>query len=126
MHTEVLLALVVVDQPDRRVAELAVALQLADHELARVARADDQHFLPARDEARAWALDHRARDQPRVRDELPDPVPVDPQARTAAASRITDTTRSCASAGSPAHIGSARFSRAARSVSGSEPSFQPR
>jgi len=235
VDTEVLLAVVIVDQADRRVAELSVALQLADHELAGVAGADDQYLLAPRDEAGPWPLDHRPRekarsrdqaeqqqpvhdrdragqphladrreevdrqpgdqrgdghaaeraphvahrdvappavveaaqheddeldrdddqdrapeervvvrrhaaveaelegevprerDQARVGDQLPDPVAVDADhARTAAASRIVATTRSCVSAGMPAHIGRARFSRAARSVSGSEPSFQPR
>ena len=36
------------------------------------------------------------------------------------------TTRSCVASSIPAHIGSARFSRAARSVSGSDPGSQPR
>ena len=66
-------------------------------------------------------------DQAPVGDELPDPVSIYwDQARTAAASRMTATTRSCVSAGMPAHIGRARFSAAAFSVSGSEPSFWPR
>src|SRR5918997_1586510 len=49
---EVLLARVVVDDPDRRVAELARPLHLPDHELARVPRADHDHLLAARNEAR--------------------------------------------------------------------------
>jgi len=236
VDAQVLLARVVVDQPDRRVAELAVALHLADRELARVAGADHQHLLAAGDEtAGTGARDHaageqaragdqpeeeqpvhhrhRARqphlshgrnevdgqagdergsgyaahgrphvadghvappavveteededdeldrnhdqdrpaeqrvvvarhalveaqregqvpregNQPRIGDELPNPVSIHRyHARTAAASRITATTFSCTSAGIPAHIGSARFSAAAFSVSGNEPSFWPR
>src|SRR5262249_22880559 len=69
----------------------------------------------------------RERDENAVGGELPDAMSRDQvQARTAAASRMTLTTRSCVSAGIPAHIGSARFSAAAFSVSGSEPSVQPR
>ena len=69
VDAQVLLARVVVDQADRRVAELAVALHLPDHELARVAGADDQHLLAARDEPTgARALDHAAREQPRAGD----------------------------------------------------------
>ena len=69
----------------------------------------------------------RERDQAGVGDELPDAMAIDrDHARTAAASRITLTTRSCVSAGMPAHIGRARFSADAFSVSGSEPACQPR
>ena len=63
------LARVVVDEPDRRVRELPVALHLAHHQLARVAGADDQHLLAARDDPRARPLDQRAREEPRARDE---------------------------------------------------------
>ncbi len=52
VDAEVLLARVVVDDPDRRVAELARALHLLDHELTRVAGADDDHFLAAGDQSR--------------------------------------------------------------------------
>ena len=52
VDAEVLLARVVVDDPDRRVAELARALHLLDHELARVAGADDDHFLASGDQPR--------------------------------------------------------------------------
>ena len=63
------LAGVVVDEPDRCVRELPVALHLAHHQLARVAGADDQHFLAARDDPRPRPLDQRAREEPRARDE---------------------------------------------------------
>ena len=46
--------------------------------------------------------------------------------RTATLSRTTLTTRSWVVSSMPAHIGSARFSLAARSVSGSDPGSQPR
>ena len=51
VEPHVLLAGVVVDEPDRRVAELPALEHLADDELARVAGADDQRLLAARDEA---------------------------------------------------------------------------
>ena len=44
------LARVVVDEADRRVVQLPVALHLAHHQLPRVAGADDQHLLAVRDE----------------------------------------------------------------------------
>ena len=241
MQPKVLLARVVVDDADRRVPERPRLLHLADHELARVARADDDHFLAAGDEARRTGpLEDRARQKARARDEteqeqpvedrdparqpsgvrrreevddeargeagdgdaprgaphvprrdvappavveaerredheldrdheqhrppvdellvegrdplerveaqlegeqprdgdqdavggdLPDPVPVHRRShRTASrdtASLTAETTRSCTSAPIPAHIGSARFSRAARSVSGKSPSAWP-
>src|SRR2546428_7074542 len=40
--------------------------------------------------------------------------------------RTTSTTRSCCSRAMPAHSGTEKFSRASFSVSGSEPSVQPR
>ena len=58
------LARIVVDEADRRVVQLPVALHLAHHQLARVAGADDQHLLAARDEAGLRPLDQRAREQP--------------------------------------------------------------
>ena len=63
------LARVVVDEADRRVVELPVALHLAHHQLAGVAGADDQHLLAARDKAALRPLDQRAREQSRARDE---------------------------------------------------------
>ena len=50
VQAQVLLARVVVDEADRRVAEARVAQHLADHELRRVAGADDEHLLAARDD----------------------------------------------------------------------------
>jgi hypothetical protein len=70
VHAQVLLAWVVVDEPDRRIAQLAVALHLADQQLPRVTCAHDQHLLAARDQRAALrALDQRAREQSRARDE---------------------------------------------------------
>jgi len=78
-------------------------------------------------EAEAPGEPPRARDDRRVDGDLPDRVPVDRaadhQARTAtpAAARTVETTRAWRSTSIPPHIGSARFSAAARSVSGNEP-----
>ena len=63
------LARIVVDEADRRVVQLPVALHLADHQLAGVARADDQHLLAVRDETRLRPLDQRPCEQPRAGDE---------------------------------------------------------
>ncbi len=63
------LARVVVDEADRRVVQLPVALHLAHHQLAGVARADDQHLLAVGDEPGGRPLDQRAREQPRAGDE---------------------------------------------------------
>ena len=64
------LARVVVDEADRRVVQLPVALHLAHHQLSRVPRADDQNLLAVRDErAGLRPLDQRAREQARARDE---------------------------------------------------------
>ena len=67
----------------------------------------------------------RGGDQRGVDGDLPETVPVDRRAHdyagTPATERTASTTRSCCSRSMPPHIGSARFSAAARSVSGSEP-----
>ena len=63
------LARIVVDEADRRVMQLPVALHLPHHQLAGVAGADDQHLLAVRDEAAGRPLDQRAREQARARDE---------------------------------------------------------
>ncbi len=63
------LARVVVDEADRRVVQLAVALQLADHQLPGISGADDQHLLAVGDEAGRRALDQRAGQQARSGDE---------------------------------------------------------
>ncbi len=57
------LARIVVDEPDRCVVQLAVALHLAHHQLSCVAGADDQHLLAVRDETGRRPLDQRAREQ---------------------------------------------------------------
>src|SRR5262249_7936215 len=62
--------------------------------------------------------------------DLPEAVPVHRGAHvyagTPATERTASTTRSCCSRSMPPHIGRARFSAAARSVSGSDPSATPR
>ena len=238
VEAQVLLARVVVDEPDRGVADRRVAVHLAQDQLRRVAGADDDDLLAARDDrARARSLDQRAGQEPCSHDEReeeeqvddPDParhrglveveqredekrrddrcrhaaqhaphvlrrdvappavveaerdedrehdpddedddVPLEvavvvarsrveadvpgedpgrgdergvdrdlPQAMAAhgeahgyagtpTAERTASTTRSCCSGAIPPHIGSARFSAAARSVSGSEPASTPR
>ncbi len=240
VQAQVLLARVVVDQADRRVAEVGRAQDLLQHQLGGVARTDDDHLLAARhDRAALRALDDRPRQHPRsrherqrqqpvdhpdgawhlggvdveeaeheeqdearcddsargaphvprrdvappavveageredaeldhrderedrpgdvvlvvdgqvgveaepegeepgddddreVRRQLRQPVPVDRRSHaradaTPTASRTVETTRSCTSASIPPHSGSARFSAAALSVSGSEPGSQPR
>ena len=63
------LAGIVVDEADRRVVQLPVALHLAHHQLSGVTRADDQHLLAVGDETRLRTLDQRAREQPRAGDE---------------------------------------------------------
>ena len=81
-------------------------------------------------EAEAEGQVPRRGDEKAVDDELPEAVPRDRQrdhaALLASARRMTDAIRSCVLSSSPAHIGIARFSLAARSVSGSEPGSQPR
>ena len=78
VQADVLLARVVVDQPDRRVAEPRRLQHLANHELGRVARADDDHFLAARDQRRrAGPLDQAPRDQSRARHEREQDQPVE-------------------------------------------------
>ena len=73
----VALARVVVDEPDGGIADPA-ALHLLDDQLARVAGADDDHFLPAGDEAgRRRALEDRPREQARAGDEREQEQPVD-------------------------------------------------
>ena len=81
MDTQVPLARVVVDQADRRVAELPVALELPDHELAGVAGARDEHLLAPRDQGRSRPLDQRAREQARARDEPEEEQPVEDRDR---------------------------------------------
>jgi hypothetical protein len=78
VQPEVLLARVVVDQPDRRVAERRRLQHLADDQLRRIACPDDDHFLAACDERRRTrALDQAARDQARARDEREQEQPVE-------------------------------------------------
>ena len=64
-------------------------------------------------------------DQRRVDGDLPQPMSIDRRshryAGTPSAARTVSTTRSCVSRSMPPHIGSARFSEAACSVSGSAP-----
>ena len=70
VQAQVLLARVVVDQPDRRVAEVGRAQHLLQHQLGGIARADDDHLLAARhDRAALRALDDRPRQHARAGDE---------------------------------------------------------
>ncbi len=65
VQAQVLLARVVVDQADRRVAERRRAQHLAQHQLSGVTGADDDHLLTARDDrATLRALDDRAHEHP--------------------------------------------------------------
>ena len=91
-------------------------------------RAPEQRLVVRRDprrvEAQAEGEVPRGDDQAGVGGKLPEAVPVDHEATpTVTAPRTVATTRSCVSRSIPTHMGSARFSRAARSVSGSEPSL---
>ena len=85
---------------------------------------------PVRVEADVPRDDPRCGDQGRVDRDLPQAVAVHGRAHAYAATRATErtasTTRSCCSRSMPPHIGRARFSAAARSVSGSDPSATPR
>ena len=70
VEAEVLLARVVVDEPDRGVAETRALEHLADGELRGVSRADDDDLLAARDErSLRRALDQRAREEAGAGDE---------------------------------------------------------
>ncbi len=70
VQAQVLLARVVVDEPDGRVAERGAAEHLAQDLLGRVAGADDDDLLPARDDGSdRRPLDERAREQPRAHHE---------------------------------------------------------
>ena len=70
VEAEVALARVVVDDRDRRVAEAGIPQHLLDHELRRIAGADDDRLLAAGDDlARQRPLDQRAREEARPRDE---------------------------------------------------------
>ena len=77
VQAQVLLARVVVDQADRRVAERRALQHLLDDQLRGVAGADDDHLLAARDEAAAGRpLHHRAREHARAGDEREQEQPV--------------------------------------------------
>ena len=70
VEAQIPLSGIVVQQADRGVAERRRALHLLDHELAGVARADDDRLLAARDEPPGQRpLDQRAGKQARARDE---------------------------------------------------------
>ena len=81
-------------------------------------------------EAHVPGRDPRERDQRGIDGDLPEAMSVDREAHdyagTPTAARTASTTRSCCSSAIPPHIGSARFSADARSVSGREPSGTPR
>ena len=107
-----------------------------DREHDRDDEQDDVPFQVAvvvagtRVEAHVPGRDPRERDQRGIDGDLPESMAVDGEAHgyagTPTAERTASTTRSCCSRSMPPHIGSARFSAAARSVSGSEPSGTPR
>ena len=70
VQAQVLLARVVVDQADGRIAERRGTEHLLQDQLRRVAGADDDHFLAPRDDRPAlWTLDDRARQHPGAGDE---------------------------------------------------------
>jgi hypothetical protein len=70
VQAHVPLARVVVDEPDRRVAERGRAQHLLQHQLGRVAGTDEDHLLaPRHDRAALRALDDRPRQHPRAGDE---------------------------------------------------------
>ncbi len=70
VEAQVLLAAVVVDDPDRGVSEGGVAQHLLDDALTRIARADDDRFPPAGHDVRGRrALQDRAGSEPRAGDE---------------------------------------------------------
>ena len=78
VQAKILLARIVVDEADRRVAERGCLQHLADDELGGVARADDDDLLAARDErGRAGTLDQAARDQACAGDEREQDQPVE-------------------------------------------------
>ena len=77
VEPHVLLAGLVVDQPDRRVAELRALEHLADDHLAGVARADDQRRLAAADDAAPRSFHQRPCEDARADDEAEREHPVD-------------------------------------------------
>jgi hypothetical protein len=78
VDTDVLLAGVVVDQADRRVAGRGRLEHLTDHELCRVTSPDHDHFLATSHERRcAGPLDEAARDQATAGDEREQDQPVE-------------------------------------------------
>ena len=88
VQAQVLLARVVVDEADRRVAEGGRAQHLLQHQLGGVAGADDDHLLAARDDRAALRpLDDRPREHPRAGDERQRQQQVDHPDRRAARSR---------------------------------------
>jgi hypothetical protein len=83
VQADVLLARVVVDQADRRVAARRRLEHLADHELRCVTRSDDDDFLAARHErSRAGPLDQAARKQPGAGDQREEDQPVEDRNRS--------------------------------------------
>ena len=70
VEAHVLLVGLVVDEPDRRVAELRALEHLADDHLAGIARADDQRRLAATDDPTSRTLD-----QVRARTRAPTTIP---------------------------------------------------
>ena len=87
VQAQVALARIVVDDPDRRVAEARVPQHLLDHELRGVAGPDDDRLLAAgHDLPRERPLDQRPGEQARPGDERETEEQVDePDARSARA-----------------------------------------
>jgi len=83
VQADVLLAWVVVDEADRRVAAGGSLEHLADNELRGVARPHHDHFLPARNErCSARPLDQAAGDQAGSGDECEQDQPVEHRDRS--------------------------------------------
>ena len=121
------------DVADRDVAP-PVVVQAEDDEGEDLHADDDEDHVEVEErlvarrnavvEADVEGEDPRQGDEPRVHDRLPEPVPVERShqaAFTVEAARRHSTTRSCCSREMAGQIGSARVSRAARSVSGRLP-----
>ncbi len=96
VQAHVLLARVVVDEADRRIAERRALEHLADDQLAGVAGAYDERLLPAGDEPEraAWTLHERAGEQTHTGDEAEQDEPVDRDERRAAAATRAPGSRS--------------------------------
>ncbi len=78
VESKVLLARIVVDETDRRIAQIRVLEHFAEDQLAGIARADDEYVAPAGNQPRAAGpLEDRPRGEPGSRDEPDEDQPVD-------------------------------------------------